>query len=302
MDKSEYLKRYGEMVVIRHLEERASALYQQGKIGGFLHLYSGQEAVSTGLISARQPQDRVITAYRDHGVAINCGVPAKQVMAELLSKNFFGGHAIVGSHLPIATGLALGDRYQHNDAVTICMFGDGATNIGFFHEALNLSKVWSLSVLWVVENNQYGMGTTIERASAVSELTQKAEAYGMAHAQIDGMNMMAVHDKAKEMIETIRKGAGPMFLEATTYRYHGHSMGDPERYRKAEEVHKWQESDPIGIYRHYLTDHEIATEQELDGQEKEAERIVEEAVQFAESSPEPAPEALYENIYVSEEC
>jgi len=182
------------------------------------------------------------------------------------------------------------------------MFGDGATNIGFFHEALNLSKVWSLSVLWVVENNQYGMGTTIERASAVPELTQKAEGYGMPHAKVDGMNMIAVHDKAREMIEAIRTGAGPMFLEATTYRYRGHSMGDPERYRKAEEVHKWQESDPIGIYRHYLADHEIATEQELDEREKEAERIVEEAVQFAESSPEPAPEALYENIYVSEEC
>ena len=141
-----------------------------------------------------------------------------------------------------------------------------------------------------------------ERITAVPELTQKAEGYGMPHAKVDGMNMIAVHDKAREMIEAIRTGAGPMFLEATTYRYRGHSMGDPERYRKAEEVHKWQESDPIGIYRHYLADHEIATEQELDEQEKEAERIVEEAVQFAESSPEPAPEALYENIYVSEEC
>lgn len=321
MDKSEYLKLYCEMVVIRHLEERASELYQQGKIGGFLHLYTGQEAVSTGLISARQPQDRVITAYRDHGVAINCGIPAKQVMAELLgkatgiskgkggsmhladvSKNYFGGHAIVGAHQPLATGLALGDRYQHNDAVTICMFGDGATNIGFFHEALNLSKVWNLSVLWVVENNQYGMGTTVERASAVSELTQKAEGYGMAHAHVDGMTMMAVHEKAREMIETIRGGAGPMFLEVKTYRYRGHSMGDPERYRKADEVHKWQESDPIGIYRRYLVDQKIATDQELDGQDQEAEHIIEEAVQFAESSPDPAPEELFENIYVSEQC
>jgi pyruvate dehydrogenase E1 component alpha subunit len=321
MDKSESLKLYCEMVVIRHLEERAAELYQQGKIGGFLHLYIGQEAVSTGLISARQPQDRVITAYRDHGVAINCGISAKEVMAELLgkatgiskgkggsmhladvSKNYFGGHAIVGAHLPLATGLALGDRYQHNDAVTICMFGDGATNIGFFHEALNMSKVWNLSVLWVVENNQYGMGTTIERASAVTEMTQKAEGYGMAHSQVDGMNMMAVHEKAKEMLETVRNGAGPMFLEIMTYRYRGHSMGDPERYRKAEEVHKWQESDPIGIYRRYLIDQNISTDEELDGLDKEAEHIVEEAVQFAESSPEPAPEALYENIYVSEQC
>lgn len=321
MDKSESLRLYCEMVVIRHLEERAAELYQQGKIGGFLHLYIGQEAVSTGLISARQPQDRIITAYRDHGVAINCGIPAKQVMAELLgkatgiskgkggsmhmadiNKNYFGGHAIVGSHLPLATGLALGDRFQHNDAVTICMFGDGATNIGFFHEALNLAKVWNLSVLWVVENNQFGMGTAVERASAVTELTQKADGYGMAHASVDGMDMMAVHAKAREMIETVRSGAGPMFLEARTYRYRGHSMGDPERYRKTEDVHKWQASDPIGIYRRYLVDQKIATNQELDDQDQEAEHIIEEAVQFAENSPEPAPEALYENIYVSEQC
>ncbi len=321
MEKSEYLKLYEQMVVIRRLEERAAELYQEGKIGGFLHLYIGQEAVSTGLISARQPQDRVITAYRDHGVAINVGIPAKQVMAELLgkatgiskgkggsmhladiSKNYFGGHAIVGAHLPLATGLALGDRYQHSDAVTICMFGDGATNIGFFHEALNMSKVWNLSVLWVVENNQYGMGTAVERASAVSEISQKAEGYGMAHAQVDGMNMVAVHDKAKEMLAAIRGGAGPMFLEARTYRFRGHSMGDPERYRKAEEVHKWQETDPIGIFRKYLIENNIATEQELDQQDQQAEQTIEEAVQFAESSPEPSPESLYENIYVSEQC
>ena len=321
MDKNEYLNLYCEMVEIRHLEEQAAELYQQGKIGGFLHLYIGQEAVSTGIISSRKPQDRVITAYRDHGVAINCGIPPKQVMAELLgkatgvskgkggsmhmadiTKNYFGGHAIVGAHLPIATGLALGDRYQHNDGVTICMMGDGATNIGFFHEALNLSKVWNLSVLWVVENNQYGMGTSVERASAVSEITQKAEGYGMPHARVDGMDMIAVHEKAGEMIETVRGGAGPMFLEVMTYRYRGHSMGDPERYRKPEEIHHWQESDPIGIYRRYLVEHQIATEQELDDQEKQAEQIIQDAVQFAESSPEPAPEALYENIYVSEEC
>lgn len=321
MKKSEYLKLYEEMVVIRHLEERAAELYQQGKIGGFLHLYIGQEAVSTGLISARKPQDRIITAYRDHGVAINVGIPARQVMAELLgkatgiskgmggsmhmadiSKNFFGGHAIVGAHLPLATGLALGDRYQHNDGVTICMFGDGASNIGFFHEALNMSKVWNLSVLWVVENNQYGMGTAVERASAVPAMSQKAEGYGMQHAQVDGMNLIAVHEKAREMIETIRGGAGPMFLEIMTYRFRGHSMGDPERYRKVEEVHKWEESDPIGIYRSFLCDKMIATEKELDEEDNKAIQIVEDAVQFAENSPEPAPEDLYKNIYVSEQC
>ena len=321
MDKSEHLNLYQEMVVIRRLEERSAELYQQGKIGGFLHLYIGQEAVSTGLIAARQPQDRVITAYRDHGVAINCGIPAKAVMAELLgkatgtskgkggsmhladtSKNFFGGHAIVGAHLPIATGLALGDQYQGNDSVTICMFGDGATNIGFFHEALNMSKVWKLPVLWVVENNQYGMGTTIERASAVKEMIQKAEGYGMPAAQVDGMNVMAVCEKAKEMIESIRAGNGPQFLEVMTYRFRGHSMGDPERYRKAEEIHKWQENDPIGIYRKFLIEKRIASEEELNAQDDQGLQIVEEAVQFAESSPEPTVEDLYRDIYVSEQC
>ena len=321
MDKSEYLKLYQDMVVIRHVEERAAELYQQGKIGGFLHLYIGQEAVSTGLIAARQPQDRVITAYRDHGVAINCGIPAKNVMAELLgkatgtskgkggsmhladvSKNFFGGHAIVGAHLPIATGLALGDQYQKNNAVTLCMFGDGATNIGFFHEALNLSQVWKLPVLWVVENNQYGMGTSIGRASAVTEMTQKAEGYGMPHAQVDGMDFFAMCEKSQEMIDTIRGGGGPMFLEAMTYRFRGHSMGDPERYRKQEEVHKWQENDPIGIYRRKLIEKGIATEDELNQQDDEGIQIVEEAIQFAESSPEPDPSELYANIYVSEQC
>jgi pyruvate dehydrogenase E1 component alpha subunit len=321
MDKNEYVQLYQDMVVIRRLEERSAELYQQGKIGGFLHLYIGQEAVSTGLIAARHPDDRVITAYRDHGVAINVGIPAKEVMAELLGKatgiskgkggsmhladvnrNFFGGHAIVGSHLPLATGLALGDHYQKNSRVTICMFGDGATNIGFFHEALNMSKVWNLPVLWVVENNQYGMGTSVERASAVSEMTQKASGYGMPSAQVDGMDMIAVCEKASEMLETIRAGGGPMFLEAMTYRFRGHSMGDPERYRKAEEVHKFQENDPIGIYRRHLIDKGIATTEELDSQDDAAIQIIEEAVQFAESSPEPEPEELYANIYVSEQC
>lgn len=321
MEKSEHLKLYQEMVVIRRLEERAAELYQQGKIGGFLHLYIGQEAVSTGLIAARKPQDRVITAYRDHGVAINCGISANEVMAELLgkatgtskgkggsmhladvSKNFFGGHAIVGAHLPLATGLALGDHYQKNDSVTICMFGDGATNIGFFHEALNMSKVWNLPVLWVVENNQYGMGTTIERASAVSEMTQKALGYNMPSAQVDGMDMLAVREQTAQMLSTIRGGGGPMFLEVMTYRFRGHSMGDPERYRKQEEVHKWQENDPIGIYRKHILENKIATEEELNEQDNQGFNIVEEAVQFAENSPEPAAEELYADIYVSEEC
>jgi pyruvate dehydrogenase E1 component alpha subunit len=178
------------------------------------------------------------------------------------------------------------------------MFGDGATNIGYFHEALNLSKVWKLPVLWVCENNKYGMGTSVDRASAVSEIRQKAEGYGIPNERVDGMDLMKVRQAAEKAIEKVRTGDGPYFLEAVTYRFRGHSMGDPERYRQAEEVKHWQEEDPIGIYRKYLLSEEIATEEELDEIEANAEEEVQEAVQFAESSPEPAPEELFDHIYV----
>jgi pyruvate dehydrogenase E1 component alpha subunit len=321
MEKNEYLELFHQMILIRLVEEQATQLYQQGKIGGFLHLYIGQEAVSTGLISSRQPQDRVITAYRDHGVAINCGIPVKMVLAELLGKvtgcsegrggsmhmadvgkNFWGGHAIVGAHLPIAAGMALGDRYQGRDSVTICMFGDGATNIGYFHEALNLSKVWNLSVLWVCENNLYGMGTSVERASAVSEIRQKAEGYLIPNSRVDGMDVMKVREAAEKAIETVRSNRTPYFLEIETYRFRGHSMGDPERYRTSDEVKCWQdEEDPIGIYHKYLLDNKIVSSEELDNIEKAAEQEVQAGVQFAESSPEPLAEDLYKNLYVEME-
>ena len=319
MEKHAYINLYHQMVVIRRMEERAAELYQQGKIGGFLHLYIGQEAVSTGLISARLPEDRVITAYRDHGVAYNCGLSARGIMAELLgkaagvsggkggsmhmadvTKNFWGGHAIVGAHLPIAAGLALGDQYRERKAVTLCMFGDGATNIGFFHEALNLSKVWSLPVLWVCENNQYGMGTTVERASAVTDIRRKADGYGMKNEAVDGMDLLAVRETALRLFDEIRAGSGPQFLEVLTYRFRGHSMGDPERYRQSEEIRRWQENDPIGIYEKFLVKKKIATAAELDAQDQQAEDEVNDAVAFAEGSPEPAPEELYRHIYVED--
>ncbi|MFN2145714.1 MAG: pyruvate dehydrogenase (acetyl-transferring) E1 component subunit alpha [Anaerolineales bacterium] len=317
MKKQDYLDLYRQMVLIRRVEERAAELYQEGKIGGFLHLYIGQEAVSTGLVAARQPQDRMITAYRDHGLAINVGIEARTVMAELLGKatgmskgkggsmhmasvekNFWGGHAIVGAHLPIAAGLALGDQYAGTDGVTVCMFGDGATNIGFFHEGLNLSKVWKLPVLWVCENNQYGMGTTIERASAVSEIRQKAEGYGIPNERVDGMDVLKVKEAAEKALEHIRSGEGPYFLEIITYRFRGHSMGDPERYREADEVKRWQENDPIGILYNYLVENKKATQKELDKIVEEVEQEVAEAVEYAESSPNPAPEDLFKDIYV----
>lgn len=316
MEKQNHLALYHQMVLIRRLEERAAELYQQGKIGGFLHLYIGQEAVSTGLIAARKPQDRVITAYRDHGVAINCGLTANEVMAELLgkatgcsqgkggsmhmadvNKNFWGGHAIVGAHLPLASGMALGDQYAKNDSITICMFGDGATNIGFFHEAVNLSKVWKLPVLWVCENNQYGMGTAVERASAVSEMVQKFSGYAIPGERVDGMNVMAVYEASKKALDHIRAGNGPYFLEIMTYRFRGHSMGDPERYREKSEIEKWQEDDPIGKYQKYLLENNLASEAELAQTEQDATAEADEAVQFAENSPEPEPAALYEHIY-----
>jgi pyruvate dehydrogenase E1 component alpha subunit len=319
MNKQDYQALYYQMVLIRRVEEEASVLYQQGKIGGFLHLYIGQEAVSTGLVAARQPQDRVITAYRDHGVAINTGIEAKRVMAELLGKetgtskgkggsmhmadvetNFWGGHAIVGAHIPIASGLALGDQYADRDGVTICMFGDGATNIGYFHEGVNLSKVWKLPVLWVCENNQYGMGTAVDRASAVTEIRQKAEGYGIPNERVDGMNVITVMEAAEKALKRVRAGEGPYFLEIMTYRFQGHSMGDPERYRTPEEIKKYQESDPIGIYHKWLVDNKKATEKDIETLNAKAEAEVQAAIQFAEESPNPPAEALFENIYVEE--
>lgn len=316
MKKEQLLDLYHQMVLIRRVEERGAELYQAGKIGGFMHLYIGQEAVSTGLIAAREPRDRVITAYRDHGVAINCGIPAEQVMAELLGKstgmskgkggsmhmadtekNFWGGHAIVGGHLPIAAGLAVGDQYAGNDNVTICMFGDGATNIGYFHEALNLAKTWGLRVLWVCENNQYGMGTAVNRASAVDDIRQKAEGYGMKNSEVNGMDVMAVYEAATEAINFVRSEGQPYFLEVDTYRFRGHSMGDPERYRKQDEVKKWQENDPIGIFRKYLVEEKRVTAKALDEIDARVEEEVNKAVEFAESSPEPALEDLFEDIY-----
>ncbi|TAK13125.1 MAG: pyruvate dehydrogenase (acetyl-transferring) E1 component subunit alpha [Anaerolineae bacterium] len=317
MKKEDYLDLYRQMVLIRRVEEQAAILYQEGKVGGFLHLYIGQEAVSTGLVAARLPQDRFITAYRDHGLALNVGLTANQVLAELLGKatgmskgkggsmhmasvehNFWGGHAIVGAHLPIAAGLALGDQYAGRDGVTVCMFGDGATNIGYFHEAVNLSKVWKLPVLWVCENNQYGMGTTIDRASAVSEIRQKAEGYLIPNSRVDGMDVLAVKDAAAEALAYVRAGNGPYFLEAITYRFQGHSMGDPERYRKPEEIKKWQENDPIGIFRKAITAGKKATAKELDAIDAAVIEEVAAAVKFAEESPNPAPEALFTDIYV----
>lgn len=319
MEKQDYLELYHQMVSIRRLEETAAELYQKGDIGGFLHLYIGQEAVSTGILAARQPQDRVITAYRDHGVALDAGIPVKLILAELLgkstgvskgrggsmhmadiSKNFWGGHAIVGAHIPIAAGLALADKMEKRDGVTICMFGEGATNIGYFHEGVNLAKAWDLPVLWICENNHYGMGTSPERASAVSDIIQKACGYGMPAYDVDGMDVLAVQNMVSERLAEIRKGSGPQFLEVCTYRFRGHSMGDPEKYRTKEEVKRFIENGPIDRYHKFLIEQKTCSEKELVEIQQQVEKEIEEGVKFAYDSPEAPDESLFDNIYVED--
>lgn len=315
MDQAELLSLYQQMVVIRRLEEKSAELYQQGKIGGFLHLYIGQEATGVGAIAARQPHDNVITAYRDHGIAVACGMEPKVILAEMLGKvtgcckgkggsmhladkrlKFWGGHAIVGAHIALSTGIALANQYRGEDAVTICFFGDGATNIGYFHEGVNLAAVWDLPIVFICENNQYGMGTSIERASAVNEMRQKAEGYGIPNARVDGMDLLAVREATAAAIAHARSGKGPFFLESLTYRFRGHSMGDPERYRKQDEVRRWQTDDPIGQFEKVLLDQGVKPA-DIEAQESEAEAIIVAAVQFAEESPFPPPEELWTDVY-----
>jgi pyruvate dehydrogenase E1 component alpha subunit len=317
MDKQTILDWYRQMVLIRRFEQRCSELYQLGKIGGFLHLYIGQEAIAVGTINARQENDHIITAYRDHGHALTVGSDTNKVMAEMLGKStgvskgkggsmhlvdverrFWGGHAVVGAHLPIATGLALAEDYNETDAAVLCYFGDGATNIGYFHEALNLAGLWDLPVLFICENNQYGMGTAVKRHSSASSIMQKASGYDITASQVDGMNVFEVYEATKKALSAIRSGEGPQFLEIITYRFEGHSMGDPLRYRTKEEVEKWQEDDPIGILERHILNEKIADKDELEKIDKSVEKELDEAVHFAETSPLPAPEELYTDIYV----
>ena len=317
MEKATLMKWYRQMVLIRRFEQRSAELYQQGKVGGFLHLYIGQEAIAVGTIGARQEGDHVITAYRDHGHALAVGTDPKAVMAEMLGKatgvskgkggsmhlvnveeRFWGGYAIVGAHLPLAAGIALAEQYRDTDNVVLCYFGDGSTNIGYFHESLNLAGVWDLPVLWIAENNQYGMGTAVSRASAVPKMAQKAAAYGMKGKSVDGMNVIEVHKATQTALKAIRAGKGPQFLEMITYRYEGHSMGDPLRYRTKEEVEKWREDDPIGIIERHMLAEKIASRDELESVDASVEEELDEAVRFAEESPLPSPEALFTNIYV----
>ena len=316
MDKPALMELFRQMVLIRRVEERSAELYAQGKIGGFLHLYIGQEAVCVGAISTLAANDQVITAYRDHGVALAKGLDLRAVMAELLGKatgvskgkggsmhladvrkGFWGGYAIVGGHLPLAAGIGLAAKYREEDWCVLCFLGDGATNIGYFHESLNLAGVWKLPIVFLCENNKYGMGTAVARASAVEEMVQKASAYCMPAAQVDGMDVLAVRQATATALAHARSGTGPYFLEALTYRYRGHSMGDPERYRKPEEIEKHRQRDPIARHKKYLLANKIAESGELDSLEAQVETDVADAVAFAEASPFPPPEALFADVY-----
>lgn len=319
MEKETVLDWYRQMVLIRRFEQRCSELYQEGKIGGFLHLYIGQEALAVGSIAAKQENDHVITAYRDHAHAICSGLDTGKLMAEMLGKstgvsqgkggsmhlasrehNFWGGYAVVGGHLPLATGIALAEQYRDTDGAVLCYFGDGSTNIGYFHEALNLAGVWKLPVLFICENNLYGMGTAVDRASAAPDMVTKAKAYAMPAKKINGMDVFEVYEATQKALKAIRSGKGPQFLEIITYRFEGHSMGDPLRYRTKDEVEKWREDDPIGILERHILEKELATKDDLEAIDQSVEEELTAAVKFAEDSPLPEAEELFSNIYVEE--
>jgi len=317
MEKGQLLDLYRKMVEIRRFEENAAEQYAHGKIGGFLHLYIGEEAVAVGAISAMEPRDHLVTHYRDHGYPIALGIDPRPLMAELFGKatgisggrggsmhmsdperNFWGGYAIVGGHLPIATGIALSNQYLNREAVVVCFFGDGSTNTGAFHEAMNLSAVWKLPVLWICENNLYGMGTAVEYVSAVRDMVKKAGAYDIPAIQIDGQNPLEVREATEKALEHCRSGQGPFFIEAMTYRFRGHSMADPEAYRTKEEVETHRASeDPIVRFSRMLTEDGVATQAELDRIDADVEQEMEEVVRFAEDSPVPGPETLMDHIY-----
>jgi pyruvate dehydrogenase E1 component alpha subunit len=316
MDKQQLLEMYRQMVLIRKFEESAGEMYKLGKIGGFLHLYIGQEAVAVGFISALRQDDYVIGAYREHGQALARGVEPQRVMAELfgkrtgvskgkggsmhmfdLERHFMGGHGIVGGGMPLAAGMGFAITYRETDQVVLCFFGDGAVNEGAFHESLNLTSLWRLPVIYVCENNLYGMGTAVERASAVPEVFRRAQCYDMEVESVDGMDVLAVREVADRAVRHARRNHEPRFIEATTYRYRGHSMADPGAYRTKEEIQEWEKRDPIGRLRKHLIDQGLATEEELDRVNEEEAAAVEDAVKFADESPEPAPEELFADVY-----
>jgi pyruvate dehydrogenase E1 component alpha subunit len=308
------------MALIRRFEEEAGRQYQRAKAGGFLHLAIGEEATIVGTASVMREEDYLIGTYRTHGHAIARGTDPSRVMSELFGrvggtsggrggsmhifdaeKRFMGGYGIVGGNLPIAAGLALSSEYKGEDAVTVCMFGDGASNTGNFGETMNLAALWRLPVFFLVENNLYGMGTSVERHSAQTDLSKKAEGYGIPGERIDGMDVIAVREGVAEGIRQAREERRPTILEAFTYRYRGHSAADPEIYREREEVEEWQQKDPIELFARRCTEASVLGEREVQQIRDKADEQVKAAVEAADASPEPALDSLYENLYVLDE-
>jgi pyruvate dehydrogenase E1 component alpha subunit len=316
-DQSTCLGLLETMALIRRFEEEAGRQYQQAKAGGFLHLAIGEEATIVGTTSVMRPDDYLIGTYRTHGHAIARGTDPKRVMAELfgredgcsrgrggsmhifdLERRFMGGYGIVGGNLPLAAGLALACDYTGSDAVTVCMFGDGASNTGNFGETMNLAALWKLPVVFMVENNLYGMGTAIERHSAVTDLSRKAEGLGVPGVRVDGMDVLAVRETVAEHIRRARQDRQPTLVEAFTYRYRGHSAADPEVYRTKEEVEEWRQKDPVKVFRDRLLADDVISEEYLEELRERLERQVMDAVAFADNSPEPPLESLYDHLYV----
>ena len=317
MNRDEAFALYRQMLLIRRFEERCAQLYVAGKIGGFLHLYIGQEAVGVGAISLLRPDDYIITSYRDHGYALARGSDPRALLAELCGKatgisrgkggsmhfydvprGNFGGDGIVGGHLPVAAGMGYGIRLKGTEQVCLCFFGDGAVNEGAFHEALNVSALWDLPVIYIIENNRYGMGTSLDRASSVKDLYQRASAYGIPRRDVNGMDLVACRTVFAEAIDRARKTKRPSLIEAETYRYRGHSMSDPGKYRTKEEVEEMMKSDPVLLWGRRLMEQERFTQAELDAVDQEVLAQMEDAVRFVEQSPDPAPESIYEDVYV----
>ena len=305
------------MLLIRRFEERASQQYQAQKIGGFCHLYIGQEAVVVGAIAATRDDDYLITAYRDHAHALGRGTSANACMAELFGKatgcssglggsmhyfdkanHMYGGHAIVGAHVPLAAGMAFASKYRNEDRVTLCFFGDGAINQGGFHEALNMAGLMKLPVIFICENNLFAMGTSVERSTSLKQIVDRAEGYDIPGFVVDGMNFREVRDKLAEVIDSIRKDPHPAFVEIRTYRYRGHSMSDPASYRTKEQLEKYRMDDPITRLRAQLTREGKLTNEQFDAMDKAAKDTALESVKFAEESPEPPLEKLYDYTYV----
>lgn len=318
MDRESRLRMYREMVLIRQFEDKSGEQYGRGKIAGFLHLYTGEEACAVGAISALREDDYIITHYRDHGHALAKGCSPRAVMAELYGKatgvsgglggsmhlfcpqhRLMGGYAIVGSGIPIGTGIALGIQHRRENSVCMNFFGDGAVNEGAFHESLNLASLWRLPVIFFCENNQYAMGTALSRSSAVPEIYKRAEAYAMSSQQVDGMDVDAVYRAAQEAVERARRNGGPTLIEAITYRYKGHSMADAVSYRSRDEEQSWQPRDPIALFHHRLLEEQVATADELVEIAREVDEVIVDAVRFAEESPEPTLDELYRAVYAA---